>query len=194
MRLWTIAAIALWALAVGFGMERLWTYSLTPGAAATTSRDWPGASALVPVAEQPTLLMFVHPHCPCTRASLNELRKIMERTGQRPHAVVLFSRPADMPANWERTATWTMASKIPGVSVQVDTDSAEAKRFGAKTSGHVMMYDTHRQRVFSGGITAGRGHEGDNEGEHAVLTLLSGGTVERAAHPVFGCGLYEHHS
>jgi hypothetical protein len=189
MKPWLYVIIALWAGAIGFGMQRVWTYSTTPGSATAPPVRWPGSAELAPRAGEPVLMMFVHPQCPCTRASLHELQVIMERARQRPAAWVLITRPRDMPEGWEQTATWKMAQEIPGVRVRVDVDSVEARRFGAETSGHVILYD-RRGAVFSGGITSGRGHTGMNDAERQVIALLDGGPVKGEAFPVFGCKLY----
>src|SRR5687768_7810135 len=69
---WKIAG-ALWLAAVAGGTSFMLDYSETSGVAAKAPLQWPRSSQIVPSASQPTLLMFVHPHCPCSRASLSEL-------------------------------------------------------------------------------------------------------------------------
>ena len=49
---------------------------------------------------------------------------------------------------------------------------------GATTSGHVLLYDAGGVLRFAGGITDGRGHEGDNAGLDAALALLRGHVPE----------------
>ena len=78
---------------------------------------------------------------------------------------------------------------IPGVRVLVDVDGREAARFGARTSGTVLVYSPHGALLFAGGITASRGHSGDNLGRDAVVTILDRGQPDRTATPVFGCPL-----
>jgi hypothetical protein len=41
--------------------------------------------------------------------------------------------------------------------------------------------------LFAGGITAARGHAGDNAGRSAIETLLAGGRPGYDRTPVFGC-------
>jgi hypothetical protein len=76
------------------------------------------------------------------------------------------------------------------VSVRIDEAGREAARFGATTSGHVLLYDRGGRLRFSGGITASRGHVGDNAGRAALLGLLIHGETERERTPVFGCPLF----
>ena len=135
--------------------------------------------------------MFVHPRCPCSRASLTELSQIMERDQGRVSAWVLFMRQQGTEDNWERTATWQVAQHIPGVTVLTDKAGTEAARFGAATSGHVVLYDSQGRFVFGGGITGSRGHVGDNAGLQRVVSLLDGGTADRPNHPVFGCRFHD---
>src|SRR5262249_57501676 len=92
-------------------------------------------------------------------------------------------------ADEEKTDLWSSAERIPGVSVALDAGGAEAKRFGAETSGAVVLYDPAGRLVFHGGITAARGHEGDSFGQQRIAAFLSGARADRADAPVFGCAL-----
>jgi hypothetical protein len=132
--------------------------------------------------------MLAHPHCPCTRASIGELALLMAHVQGRLTATVLFLSPSDMPAAWEQTDLWEDAAAIPGVTVMRDADGAEARRFGAVTSGQVIVYDASGRVLFSGGITPSRGHAGDNQGRSAIVALLDGDPSVRGSR-VFGCSL-----
>ncbi len=136
-----------------------------------------------------TLLMFVHPQCPCTRASIEELNRLLARTEARVTARVLFFKPSGFPADWTRTGLWRSTAAIPGVTVVEDVDGAQARLFGAETSGYVLLYDTQGQLEFKGGITGSRGHAGDNAGENAVCSLLAGKTASLKQTQVYGCSL-----
>ena len=70
-----------------------------------------------------------------------------------------------------------------------DENGLEAARFGAQTSGHTLVFDSNGRLVFSGGITATRGHVGANAGENAVLAALRQQIPERGRTSVFGCSL-----
>jgi hypothetical protein len=43
--------------------------------------------------------------------------------------------------------------------------------------------------LFKGGITASRGHSGDNLGRDAVIDLVTSGVASASSTPVFGCSL-----
>lgn len=80
------------------------------------------------------------------------------------------------------------------MKLDVDNDAAEARLFGSQTSGQVMLYDINGQLLFKGGITASRGHSGDNDGRRAIVSLLTQRSEDRAETPVFGCPLFEESS
>lgn len=177
----------LWLAAVLTGSILLWRYKSTPGPAGAAPPHWPAGSSIVRATDEPTLLMFAHPWCPCTRASIGELAVIVSKSNGHVKAHVLFDRPSSESDDWTSTDLWRSATAIPGVSAHVDVDGAEAHRFGAETSGHVVLYDASGVLQFAGGITNARGHAGDSEGRRAVLSLLASGKANRSAAPTFGC-------
>lgn len=136
-----------------------------------------------------TLIMFAHPRCPCTRASLAELNRLLAQSNGRIAAHVFFFRPPGYPVDWTRTDLWRSAAAIPGVTVQDDVDDALARKFGAETSGYVLLYDTKGKLLFRGGITGSRGHAGDNIGETAIISLAMGQSTTVTQTPVYGCSL-----
>ena len=180
----------LWLAAVGIGLYKLWGYENGPGITAGAPVRWPVNSQITPAPDRATLVMFAHPHCPCTRASVGELALLMARCQGRLTAYVLFFRPKEFPAGWEETDLWHSAAAIPGVSVLQDEDGMEAHRFHAATSGHTLLYDAEGPLLFSGGITASRGHSGDNAGRSAVVSLLTERVAERTETFTFGCSLF----
>ena len=185
--------VAVWAATVAGGL--LWTarYKATAGTTGTVALAWPAGSALARATDRSTLLMFVHPRCPCTRASIRELGELMAHAAARLKTYVLNLKPRGTPDGFERSDLWASAARIPGVEVLADAAGAEAARFGAETSGHVLLYDRAGRLRFSGGITPARGHEGDGVWRPRLLPLIDGtgegnGVVTS---PVFGCGLLD---
>jgi hypothetical protein len=189
-RLILTAAGASWLLMVGAGIGLLWSYESTPGTAAATPERWPAASRIEPAAGRATLVMLAHPHCPCTRASINELARLMTQARGRVTAYVLFVKPRGFSDGWEQTDLWASAAAIPGVTVVRDDEGAEAARFHAATSGQSVLYDAAGNLLFSGGITDARGHEGDNAGRTALVSLLTSGEPDERGTPVYGCPLF----
>jgi hypothetical protein len=178
-----------WIAAVAFGLRVLLRYESTPGRVGAVGGNWPAASTIPRSAANPTLVMLAHPHCPCTRASIGELAQIMADTQGKLNAWVLFIKPAGAGVDWEDTELRRSAAAIPGVTILTDTDGTEVTRFGAETSGHTLLFDRDGALLFSGGITASRGHAGRNAGESAIIAAVNGKRGERARTPIFGCSL-----
>jgi hypothetical protein len=172
-------------------MAGLLVYSNAPGRAGTAPERWPSSGSLRLDPENPTLLMFAHPRCPCTRSSLHELDRLVAQVGERISSTVLFYRPAEAEEGWEHTDLWRLAEGIPGAIAMPDPDGEIAAAFGAETSGHVVVYDTSGRLVFSGGITAARAHEGDSRGRDSIRQLVSEGEALEPTAPVFGCPISE---
>jgi hypothetical protein len=181
--------VAAWLVAVVAGSVLLWRYKSEPGAAGAVPERWPRDVAVQLAPRVPTLVLFAHPHCPCSRASIGELATIVSKAQGRVKAHVLFDKPSSEPVDWIDTDLWRSAAAIPGVSVAVDPDGAAAHRFGAETSGWLVLYEPGGRLLFAGGITSARGHAGDSEGRRAVLALLDGEPTTRTRAPVFGCSL-----
>jgi hypothetical protein len=104
---------------------------------------------------------------------------------------VLFYQPRNAPAGWTKSDLGEIAAAIPGVTASWDDSGLEATRFGAATSGHVVLYGALGRLLFSGGITASRGHSGDNAGRDAIVSAISTGEPGQGAAPVFGCSLLD---
>jgi hypothetical protein len=132
--------------------------------------------------------MFAHPRCPCTRASLSELEKLAAASPGESIRVVLF-RPESAGRDWTETDIALQAQSIRGVEILWDEGGRLAARFGAKTSGHVLIYDERGSLVFSGGITSLRGHAGSNSNSEAAAAQFSGAGTGFLEAPVFGCPL-----
>ncbi len=181
-----------WVIAVALGLRILLNYESTPGRIGAVSQTWQSASAIQRANDCPTLVMFAHPHCPCTRASVGELAQIMAQARGKVSAFVLFVRPKGAPDNWDETDLRRSAAAIPGVRVSTDVDGLEARRFGVETSGHTLLFDREGHLVFSGGITQSRGHAGGNVGESAIVSLVNNQRPGRSETFVFGCSLAKH--
>ncbi len=185
-----IIAAALWLVTVGSIMVGLIGYANSPGRSPAPPPCWPVESQIPRDASRPTLVLFAHPRCPCTRSSLGELEVLMGRCQARLSARVLFLKPVNTPDNWTKTELWRKASAIPGVSVHGDDSGAEARRFHSETSGQALLYAPDGRLVFQGGITLSRGHSGDNPGRSAIMAWVLGRGSDAFKTPVFGCPLF----
>jgi hypothetical protein len=182
----TAITVFLWMAAVGTGMAWFVDYKSRPGRIAVAPS---GDDSLVPRSELPRLLVLIHPRCVCSRATLAEIERLMSRNPGAIDVHALFYKPEGVPEDWEKTDTWEKASAMPGMHLSTIDDQALVK-FGAVTSGQVFLYDVQDHLIFSGGVTVGRAHEGDNTGRSSIETYLRTGRATTATAPVFGCILY----
>lgn len=181
----------LWLCAVGAGIAVVLNYQNIRGATGMTPEHWPKGTQLSLDASHDTLLMFAHPKCPCTRASMEELNRILANCHGRVTTHVLFFKPSQFSADWSQTDLQSSAAAIPGVTVQDDLDGKLAEAFGAETSGYVVLYDNQGRLLFHGGVTGSRGHAGDNGGEATVVALIDGDDSRGKEAPVYGCSLLD---
>jgi hypothetical protein len=190
-RILAVGLGAAWLGIILTGTFMMLSYANSPGPAGSLPGNWPEASGVRHDPEQPTLVMFLHPHCPCSRASVGELALLMAHCQGRVATHVFFLQPAETDSNWALTDLWRETQRIPGVTVHRDNAGREARLFGAQTSGEIALYDAKGQLIFHGGITISRGHSGDNPGRDALQALLIGNPAQLANTPVFGCSLFE---
>jgi len=174
-------AIPVWVASVATGFAALGIYEFRPGAAAQPPRE------LSTRTEQPRLLVFLHPECPCSRATVTELGQLMATHAKDLKVQVEVFAPRSMSKTWATGGLYQAAKSIPGVEVRLDEDGKMGRSLGVQTSGQAMLYSTTGKLAFSGGITASRGHEGDNDGMDAIDSYLRTGRIAKPTTPVFGC-------
>ena len=179
-------AAAAWLLAIFAGGTALLRYSATGGHSGATPVMWPASSTLARK-PQTTMIMFAHPFCACTRASLAELERLLARTGA--SATVVFLDPRGEDPAWRASRLIERARELQGVTVVFDEAGRESALFGAETSGHLVVYDADGALRYSGGITQARGHEGWSAGQETVASVLGGGVEESPRSPIYGCSL-----
>lgn len=182
-------ALVAWLLAVAVGFRSLLAFAYTPGADAAAPAAWPLDRGDFPAGRQSLLLMFVHPQCACSRASIRELARLMALANGALAARVMVYLPAGMPAGWEQTDLWHAAAAIPGVTVSTDPEGRNARAFDARISGDTQVFGPNRALAFSGGLTIARGHEGNSAGHRAILAHLARPSNRLVRTPVFGCFL-----
>ncbi len=189
------ALAATWLCATVAGMNILFHYETTPADVAGAPARWPERSRLPRSPKHNALIMFAHPDCPCSRASIGELAEILARLDRPLTAAVVFFKPHDhgdhrlAGQDWASTELWRRAAEIPGVTVIADGDGRESSLFKASVSGQTLLYDPNGALRFNGGITISRGHSGDNAGRAAIIELVNTGYAPRTGAPAFGCAL-----
>ena len=183
---WFILCVA------GFGMLAVYQNTAAPqsklslavGMAASRSA---GEMALDPAH---TLYFFLHPECSCSRASLAEAEKVLlslpDVSSVRLEAIVYTSPEVayQEDGRFSGDLDW---------KITLDEEGAIASRFGIEASGHVVVADYQGQILFTGGVTASRGHRGANA--HSVLLneALNNVAPQKRAPiqtPVYGCAFF----
>ncbi len=193
---WIIIVIALWLGAIGTGLGMLGRYGSAPGAVGAVPDRWPADAPLILDPDRPTLLLAVHPRCPCTRSTIEELAGVLGRAEDRPRTVALVFEPEsgggrDEAERFARTAISASLWRLPDTELLADPGSRIASRFGALTSGHAVLYSRAGELLYSGGLTPTRAHVGPNTGSAALSALLAGGAPVATRAPVYGCPLCE---
>lgn len=185
----TLGILGAWCVCIHFGLAGIARYQVTPGRSASLPDPWPTAVALSLTADH-SLIVFAHPRCPCTRATLSEIERIMPMVGSQLAVHIFFRTETENPGE-SQTPTWSAARRIPNVVIHRDRKGDLARQFGARTSGQVGLYNSEGRLLFQGGITAGRGHAGGNAGTQAILKCIRSGSSTLSSFPVFGCPIFE---
>ena len=181
--------VLAWAGAAGCGVWSMLDYEYTPAAVDSRVPEWPADSKLQRPDGRPSLLMFLHPHCPCSRASIAELSDLAARQRDEFDLQVVFVRPPGLSDQWTQTDLWRTAESIRGARLFRDDDGIEAARFHVTASGETLLYTSAGQLAFHGGLTPSRGHRGHSAGRAALEAALRHAPAGNQPLPVFGCPL-----
>ena len=179
--------VGIWSMGLAWGAISSFRYETTPGPTETVRAQWPDATKCHLSKTRHTLVMFLHPRCFCSHASLNELSVLMSNCSGLVDAQILFLHPSTFGPNWSKTDMWQLANRIPNVELRADYDGAECQRFNANVSGEVFLFSPEGELEFHGGITPGRGHVGDNVGRSSIEAIVQKHTLQQDSTPVFGC-------
>ncbi|MBI1247724.1 hypothetical protein GC197_07715 [bacterium] len=187
--LWLPLVVVVWATLIGAGMVGLMVYHNSPGARSDGNPVWQENPLVALDTSRDNLLVFIHPKCPCSQATLSELARIQADCGDRLRIGIAVYQPDE--ENWSDTPVVRQALDIPKAHVFADPNGELATLFGAETSGHVMLFSTQGIRTFSGGITPGRGHEGNSLGREAIRQYVSQNEIICDTTHVYGCPIVD---
>jgi hypothetical protein len=188
-------------LSVALGWYQLIHFSSTPGAQFAAPAHWPGEILLSRTAGLPLLLVFVHPRCSCTPATLRQLDSMLQSTqaavqvalvvyGSKTVSSKAFSPDASNPE--APISEPAISSSLLHVQSQVvpDPGGLLARRFGAATSGEIVLYAADGHLLFQGGITPMRSQVGAGPGADALSNALTTGAAQFRHASVFGCPIF----
>jgi len=182
---------SVWAFFIGVGLVKLYDYEMKAGTTDFVTSHWPKGSNISKGHKGYQLVMVAHPHCPCTRASLSELELLMAQTNGNLDVHLLLVKPGQFSQEWAETGLFKNAQAVGNINVVVDEDGKQARLFGGTTSGQTFLFDNKGNLIFAGGITATRGHAGDNAGRKAIVDLVKRGEANMNRTPFFGCLLHD---
>lgn len=185
--LWNTA----WLSLIVFGFALIEKFETTSGpalarqkTAVSPSPYWPSTSKIA--FKGPTLLMFVHPQCPCSKTSVAELRTILPKLKEINTCIVVFSPPDE---NWDSAQLLEPLRGEAQIVVYRDESGKAASDFGATTSGEFLFYGANKKLLFAGGITRARGQEGNSAYLDVLQAAIGGSEKHLCQTPVYGCAL-----
>lgn len=188
------AALIVWGVIAVGGWYGISAYSFTadPDAVTGAPTRWPADSIIAKTDNRPTLVLFLHPQCPCSRATVAELERLgtLVPVQQLPNICVVATAPRSVGNLWWSTALLSRAGRLPNAHILRDPGGVEAALFDARISGTVLLFNVEGDRLYAGGVTLARGHDGHNAGLQAVADLLIDDSAQRPAIPPFGCDVY----
>lgn len=187
------AALALWgggAVASWYGISA-YGFTNDPRGVSGAPLQWPAASTMAPNKRGSTLVLFLHPKCPCSRATVGELERLstLVPPAALPEIYIVASAPLAVGDAWWSAPLLARAAQLPHAHVARDPGGVETELFGAHVSGAVMLFDAQGRRLYAGGVTKSRGHDGDNVGLQSVAQLLVDPHAAAPSIPPFGCAV-----
>lgn len=188
---WVYILVAVWFGLAVTGSLVLTSYASRPALRSSTVVVWPSETKLNRSPGRKNLLMFLHPKCGCSIATVRQLAIVLSKAEANVSVTGVFYCPADESVEWTKTDVWRRCSHLPDVTCVVDRGGIEAARFGASASGHLLLFDDSLQRRFDGGITKSRGHDGHCFSAESLSQLLVGLNPDNTSFPVYGCPIHD---
>lgn len=119
----------------------------SPNAFHPTPAAWPVVTNLPRAEAKPTVLMFVRADDATGTAKIAELGKIVSDARTAPF-VAIVQVGTEVP-----TALWDAAGRIPRTARLLDKAGVEARRFGAVSTGQVVVYAADGTLRYTGAPT-----------------------------------------
>ena len=142
-----VRLVLLWAVVTACGFAILLRYKNTP-----TPNDglpperWPAETRLAPASDRATLVLFTHPHCACTHASVSELARLTARVSDRLAVRIVIVSPPGVRRGWDDTELARRAGLVAGAELRGHVEPRELAQ--------------ERDRVVLGGPPLRRGRSG----------------------------------
>jgi hypothetical protein len=174
--LW-VAAFACWVTAMAAGFHQAMRWEFTPGKSASGAETQNRAGA------GPRLVVCLHSQCPCSLATVENLSKLDRESRRKLAIAFVLTGP-----NVRSAPILKKVSQFSDADIRFAAEGEILARYGARTSGQALLYDSSGRLVFQGGLTDSRGTPGDSAGVRAITDTLAGRKCIASA-PVYGCSL-----
>ena len=155
------------------------------------SSGWPETASIKPGRSKTTVVAIVHPRCICTAATISHLITVLQ-----PRSDVVVVALIYAPSECASAEGWDEGDHARKIQIQMtsavifrDRSGTEARKFGASTSGTILVFDDKGNELFRGGITNRRGGDSDNPGLRHFRNAVERNQRSLAPTPVFGCSL-----
>lgn len=184
---WVYLLLGAWMLACVSLFVMLWSYANVAGTQGMLPAGWSPATQLQAPDDRAMLLVFAHPKCPCTRATMSAIERLQREVPGTFATRVVFYEPDVADASWRETDLWARAAKLIDAKAIADPGGLMTSEAGAVVSGCVALFDRDGVLQFWGGLTPSRGHEGESVGLSALRSILRGRDPGPVRAPVYGC-------
>jgi hypothetical protein len=180
--------IALWGASIAAATSSFWSYSQIGD---MPSGLLPSAERIAAVGLEPgciTLIIGLHPHCPCTRGISEELNRLAAES-EDYRFVVLASCPQDAMSSWMDTPSIRELERLPRTRIIADECGMIASSLGMIRSGHVIVIGADGFPRYSGGMTSSPLHSLGRPAREAATEVAVGTPLSATTAMVFGCPL-----
>lgn len=187
----------VWSAGLLAGSVWLIDHSSKPGEVELNIKSWPTETHLAQHSGKPQVLVFVHPMCSCSEVTLAEMSSLFQRLNTPCEISLVISTTDHTSIPENRVHGFETWCQQVGAHLVWDFGRSEARRFGVTTSGHVFLFSSDGNLQFQGGVTAGRGHHGENPGLSSLVELLTNTQPRKSSRDCFqtyGCPLFEDRS
>src|SRR5690242_3434670 len=120
-RCFMVLLASCWTLGIGVSIALLGRYEFTSGENPEELTHWPARLPIVFDPQKLNLIVAAHPHCPCSRISLSELKLALNKAV--PTAIhLVYYRPSSSSAEWSQSDLVTASADLTGARVHFDGD------------------------------------------------------------------------
>lgn len=194
VRFWFTAIPAAWVILVTVGFAVLLMHDTEATPTSVVDRSTQRVSHVMAQelgfgGVSSRIVMAVHPRCPCTSNSLDELQLATMDSESEANVSFLVYKPEDAPDSWNGKYIERLRKRFRDATIIKDPSGHLASRLDLHTSGALVVV-RDGEILFRGGITAGRSCQQANLGSLTLREFLDNGNVSKSVEtPVFGCKL-----